>query len=173
MNDLQLNGMIPNLTHLNCRKELHGEDLVLAVDLAFMLTRKASPMAYDMISELVLGQPDSGIQDRANEPPAAETIEFLASIASAVKFERQFENMRVSMRQGSRKLGVLGHAVVDKFALIKADQAITFRVRGQIDHASIGRFAAAMRESISMDISPAQTELELDDAADTYESPET
>lgn len=163
MTEIVLDNVLPTLQHLNCRKEIHGEELVLACDVTMTLTRKQSPTAYDALASMVLGNPPA-LDGQNDEDATQETIEFLTDIIDSASFSAKLENQRVSLRQNTRKLAIFGHATLDKFALAHKDAALTFRIRGPMDHQSIGRLAGAMRELVSMDLAPAQTELDLTDA---------
>ncbi len=167
MNEFRLDGATPVISNLNARKETHGEELGLACDLRVKLTRKSSPLAYDQVSALVLrSSPATGETAGANEADeeTAETINYLLTVADAISFGTELENMRVSIRQSTRKLAIFGHAKISKFRLIEKDEALAFRISGAMDHQSIGRLAGAIQEMVNLDIDPAQTELDLPDS---------
>lgn len=165
MTEFRLAGATPVVSSLNARKEIHGEELVLACDVYVKLTRKASPIAYDLVSALVLhsAEPaEPGTNDADAE--TLETINYLLTVADSISFGTALENMRVSIRQSTRKLAIFGHATVSKFKLNEKEGAISFRISGPMDHQSIGRLAGAIQEMVNLDIDPAQTELDLSDA---------
>lgn len=162
---LDIENLVTELVSLNVRKELHGEELVLAVDVRLNILQDKCEKQFHALADDIIRRgaaaPPQGAND-ADDESTDETLGALSMVAASLNFAAEYENQRVSLRQGTRKLALCSHAKVNKFRL--DDGEISFRIQAQVDHAAVGLLARALREHVAVDISAAQTELELPDA---------
>ena len=159
---LTIENAVGEVASVNVRKELHGEDLRLACDIRVAFKRDSGATGYDALAGAMLATgivTDAPVGTNDVEDPT-ETLAALAGIAESLTFAAAWENHRVSIRQGTRKVAILSHAKINK-GKIDDGGVISVRIQSEVDRESVGRLAAALRESVSVDVSPAQTELDL------------
>lgn len=164
----ECDNVVAIIQSINARKEHHGEELHLAIDVGVLIARENNAIAFDHLAECILEHgsvPDADGPQGANEQttPPDEMLTALHALAASITFAAEWENIRVSIRQGTRKVAILPHAKINKPKMNKSAQEITLRLQSRIDHQSVGLLARALQESVSIDISPAQTPLDLPD----------
>jgi len=139
---LNHDSLICHVGKVNGRNEKHGEDTVLAVDVALRL------MEPEQWAELAASL--WGIEKQR----AAEMLHSLSDMQlDSVTFSGAVVEHKVNFRQSNKKLATLSGAKVNKVVMRWGESlGMTFRVQAQSDGDTIGHLMEAMGEKVRVEL---------------------
>lgn len=149
---MDLTDLICHVRHVNSRKEKHGEDEKLAVDVSLRLMMGETGDEWGAVLAAVLGE---------------ERVALLpewAKVCNSIRLSLAVENHKVVFKYApkSRILAALTSAKVNHFVIACDDLGITFRVQATANGDTVGALAELIGMKVRVNVTAMQIELPLD-----------
>lgn len=164
---MQLNHdkIVCQITNINPRSEIHGEDFVLALDIAVTVSPEDGPAFTEVIRAL-------GMLDEGED--LAAYLEGMRAILREAPFAAEFEGHKVRFWQSTKNIATFPSADINKFRLqfpsdASKGMSLSFRVQAVTTGAQVGKLAELLKAKVRLEVVANQEELDLDNTGDAEE----